>query len=189
MKTGNDTKMIKRDQNVYSILTANDRKNFLTRLTRSRIFKEVRFKWVKNGFFFYFFLFGFGRKLLVHFGLGSMSLGPRLLVWFGSGLTQNVRLADFSSFWWIFGWNYMKNSNLGWWSIFKILGNKNFGKNIWITHFWLWFERKFLVFRNLKSFLTFQKCIISHFFAKSDIFGHLVFEMFRLNYGLKDAPS
>ena len=131
----------------------------------------------QNGFFFYFFLFGFGRKLLVHFGLGSIGLSPRLLVWFGPGLTRNVRWADFSS------------SNLGWWSIFKILGNKNFEKNFWITHFWLWFGRKFLVFRNSKSFLTFQKCIISHFFAKSDIFGHLVFEMFRLNYGLKDAPS
>lgn len=116
MKTGNDTKMIKRDQNVYSILTANDRKNFLTRLTRSRIFKEVGKKltngskngsklgqngckmglmgqkWVKNG------LLGFGPKPLVHFGLGSMVLGPRLWVWFGSGLTQNVRWAGFSSF-------------------------------------------------------------------------------------------
>lgn len=74
MKTGNDTKMIKRDQNVYSILTANDRKNFLTHLTRSRIFKKVKkeFKWVKNG------LLGFGPKLLVHFGLDSMGLCPRL---------------------------------------------------------------------------------------------------------------
>ena len=162
MKTGNDTKMIKRDQNVYSILTANDRKNFLTRLTRSRIFKEVRkeFKWAKNGFL------RFGPKRLVYFCLGSMGLGPRIWVWFGTGLTQNVRWADFSSFRWNFGKIRRRNLNFRWRSIFKILENKNFGKNIWITHFWLWFERKFLVFRNLKSFLTFQKCIISHFFRK-----------------------
>ena len=77
MKTGNDTKMIKRDQNVYSIMTANDRKNFLTRLTRSRIFKEVRkeFKWVKNRFMVSIFCLVEYTKI---FDLSLVGLGAKL---------------------------------------------------------------------------------------------------------------
>ena len=83
MKTGNETKMIKRDQNVYSILTANDRRNFLTRLTRSRIFKEVRkeFKWVKTGLRSAFFV-GLGQILC--FG----AFGPIFLGWVFEYYTQ-----------------------------------------------------------------------------------------------------
>ena len=130
--------MIKRGQNVYSIMTANDRKNFLTRLTRSPIFKEVRME----------FNMGYaGRDLKYLPTLTRSGSGPESVLvrsWFGPGSVLvrswfdpgSVRIRSWFGPEAIVRWSSFRNPwEYYFWVKFEIIFNISFRNVVWTNDF------------------------------------------------------